>query len=94
MTQYEYFQMKLELFPEDIIKEYNICNKVDATNNVHCKVQCGMYGLLQAGIIVHELLEKRLLKAGYHESKVTLGYWKHDWQPISFSLVVDNFSVK
>jgi hypothetical protein len=37
MASYEYFQMKLELFPEDIIAEYNLCNKVDATRNVHCK---------------------------------------------------------
>jgi hypothetical protein len=43
MTQYEYFQMKLELFPEEIIEEYDLCNKVDATGNVHCKVQPGMY---------------------------------------------------
>ena len=53
-----------------------------------------MYGLPQTGIIAQELLEKRLLKAGYHQSKVTPGYWKHDWQPISFTLVVDDFGVK
>ncbi len=41
--QYEYFHMKLELFPPDIIDEYG--NKVDADGNVFCKVQCGMYGL-------------------------------------------------
>jgi hypothetical protein len=39
MARYEYFQMKLDLFPEDIIAEYDLCNKVDATGNVHCKVQ-------------------------------------------------------
>jgi hypothetical protein len=71
MTQYKYFQMKLELFPEDIIEEYDLQNKVDATGNVHCEVQCGMYGLHQAGIIAQELLEKQLLNAGYHQSKVT-----------------------
>jgi hypothetical protein len=43
---------------------------------------------------VQELLEKQLLKAGYHQIKVTPGYWKHNWQPISFSLVVDEFGVK
>jgi len=30
-----------------------------------------MHGLPQAGIIAQELLEKRLLKAGYRQSKVT-----------------------
>ena len=29
MSRYEYFRMKLELFPDDIIKEYNIRSKVD-----------------------------------------------------------------
>jgi hypothetical protein len=53
-----------------------------------------MYGLPQAGIIVQELLETRLLKAGYTQSKITPGYWKHEWRPISFTLVVDDFGVK
>jgi hypothetical protein len=86
--------MKLELFPEDIIAEYNLRKKVDATGNIHCEVQQGMYGLPQAGIIAQELLEERLLKAGYRQSKSTPGYWKYDWRPISFTLVVDNFGVK
>ena len=94
MKRYEYFRMKLELFPEDIIQEYDLRNKVDATGNVHCEVRRGMYGLPQAGIIAQELLQERLLKAGYRQSKVTPGYWKHDWRPISFTLVVDDFGVK
>jgi hypothetical protein len=53
-----------------------------------------MYGLPQAGIIAQELLEERLLKAGYRQSKITPGYWKHDWRPTSFTLVVDDFGVK
>ncbi len=53
-----------------------------------------MYGLPQAGIIVQELLEERLTVAGYKQSKVTLGYCKHEWRPFSFALVVDNFGVK
>jgi hypothetical protein len=53
-----------------------------------------MYGLPQAGIIAQELLEEHLLKAGYPQSKVTPGYWKHNWQPISFTLVMDDFGIK
>ena len=58
MARYEYFRMKLELFPEDIIEEYDLRNKVDANKNVHWEVCRGMYGLPQAGIIAQELLEK------------------------------------
>jgi hypothetical protein len=93
MACHEYFQMKLELFPEDVI-EYNLCNKVDSNGNVHCEVRRGMYGLPQAGIIAQELLEECLRKAGYTQSKITPGYWKHTWRPISFTLVVDDFAVK
>jgi hypothetical protein len=53
-----------------------------------------MYGLPQAGIIAQELLEERLKKAGYTQSKLMLGYWKHEWCPISFTLVVDDFGIK
>jgi hypothetical protein len=38
MACYKYFQMKLELFPENIIAKYNLRNKVDATGNVHYEV--------------------------------------------------------
>ena len=53
-----------------------------------------MYGLPHAGIIAQQLLEKRLNKAGYRQSKLTPGYWTHDWRPISFTLVVDDYGVK
>ncbi len=58
MSRYELCCMKLELFPDDIIEEYNLHNKVDAKRDVHCEVQQGMYGLLQAGIIAHDLLKE------------------------------------
>ncbi len=77
MKRYEYYHMKLKLFPQDIIDEYNLANKVDHNRNVHCEVRCGMYGPPQAGIIAQELLEKRLKAAGYTQSKLTPGYWKH-----------------
>ncbi len=79
MKRYEYFRMKIELFPQDIIGQYDPTNKVDHNGNVHCKVQRGMYGLPQAGIIAQELLEERLKAAGYSQSKITHGYWKHEW---------------
>ncbi len=58
MKRYEYFHMKLELFPQDIIDKYDLTSMVDHNGNVHCEVQRGMYGLPQAGIIAQELLEE------------------------------------
>ena len=94
MDRFEYFRMKLELFPQDIIDEYGLRDKVDTEGNVFCEVRRGMYGLPQAGIIAQDLLTKRLHQAGYRQSKVTPGYWRHEWRPISFTLVVDDFGVK
>jgi hypothetical protein len=67
---------------------------VDTDGNVFCEVQRKMYGLPQVGIIAQDLLIKHLYKAGYRQSKITPGYWCHDWHPISFTLVVNNFGVK
>ena len=53
-----------------------------------------MYGLPQSGLLVKEILGKRLNKRGYQQRKIVPGLWKHDWRPIQFTLVVDNFGVK
>jgi hypothetical protein len=94
MKRYEYFRMKLELFPQDVINEYGLQDKVDTDGYIFCEVKRGMYGHPQAGILAQELLTKRLLKAGYKQSSTTPGYWRHEWRPISFTLVVDDFGVK
>ena len=53
-----------------------------------------MYGLPQAGIIAQQLLEKRLAKHGYYQSKIIPGFWKHNMKPLCLTLVVDNFAIK
>ena len=53
-----------------------------------------MCGLLHAGILAQELLEKCLNAKGYRQITLTPGFWKHAWQPISFTLCVDDFGVK
>ncbi|KAL7535731.1 hypothetical protein ACHAXR_006701 [Thalassiosira sp. AJA248-18] len=54
----------------------------------------GMYGLPQAGLLANKLLEKRLNENGYCQTKLVPGLWKHDWRPIQFTLVVNDFGVK
>ena len=39
MEHYEYFKMKIDLFPEDIIEEYNLQSKVNHRVFVHCEVR-------------------------------------------------------
>ena len=69
-------------------------NDIEENGWVYIKIVKGIYGLPQAVKISHELLKKRLAKAGYHPKKFTPGLWKHVWIPITFTLVVDNFYSK
>jgi hypothetical protein len=94
MMRYEYTQLKLSDMPDDIITHYHLHNIATPDGYVYCEICQGMYGLQQAGIIMQELLAKRLKKHGYTQSKTTPGLWTHEWCPITFSLVVDNFRVK
>jgi hypothetical protein len=61
---------------------------------VYLEMRRAVWGLPQAGILANKLLHRRLLPHGYYECTNTLGLWKHEWQPISFTLVVDDFGVK
>ena len=51
-------------------------------------------GTTQAGLLANEILEERLNKRGYRQSKLVPGIWTHDWRPVQFTLVVDDFGVK
>ena len=53
-----------------------------------------MYGISAAGILGQRLLEKRLNKEWYKQSKVTPGFWTHEWRPVRFYLCVDDFGIK
>ena len=50
MSRYDYIRMKLEMFPDDVIAEYNLREKVEPDGYVYIEVHKGMYGLLLAGI--------------------------------------------
>ena len=94
MKRPEYIRIKLTDIPDEIINEYNLRTIAATDGSVYIEVNKGMYGLPQAGLLANELLEKRLNKQGYRQSKLVPGLWKHDWRPIQFTLVVDDFGVK
>ncbi len=94
MKRFEYMRLKLADMPDDIIEQYQLQKLATPDGFIYCEIQKGMYGLPQAGIIAQELLEERLAKHGYRQSKTMRGLWTHDTCPICFSLVVDNFGVK
>jgi hypothetical protein len=94
MDQPKKMRMKISNLPPNFVKAYNLINLATNNGTIYVKIQKGMYGLPQAGILAQNLLEKCLNQHGYHQRKVTPGLWKHDWQPISFTLCVNNFGIK
>jgi hypothetical protein len=94
MDQPEYMRMKISNIPLNFVKAYNLIDLATNNGTIYIKIQRGMYGLPQAGILAQNLLEKHLNQHGYHQSKVTPGLWKHDWRPLLFTLCVDNFGIK
>ena len=94
ITRYEYMRLKLADMPDNTIKHYKLRDVATPDGYVYCEIRKGMYGLPQAGIIAQELLTKRLKEHGYLQSEITPGLWKHEWRPITFSLVDDDFGVK
>ena len=53
-----------------------------------------MYGLPQAGILAEKQLIRFLGSYGYSPVPHTPGLWHHQWRPITFCLVVDDFGIK
>ena len=96
MKRYEYVKLRLSDIPDEVVREYRLheTGKVASDGFVYVEVRKGMYGLPQAGILAQELLEKRLNARGYYQSSLVHGLWLHEWRPIQFTLVVDDFGVK
>ena len=61
---------------------------------VYLRMERAVWGLPQAGILAIKLLRQRLTPHGYYECINTPGLWRHEWRPITFTLVVDDFGVK
>jgi hypothetical protein len=91
MARYEYMLLCIADMPDNVTEHYNLRDKATPGGYIYCEIQKGMYSLPQAGIIAQQLLKECLWKHGYRQSQLTPGLWKHDTQPISFSLVVNNF---
>ncbi len=69
----EFICIKLSDIPEEIIVEYMLCEKATSNGSIHIMATKEMYGLPQAGLIANKLLESRLNKHGYRQSKLVPG---------------------
>jgi hypothetical protein len=93
LPRFEYMKMLLSRFPEEIIQKYNL-NDLAVKGWVYIEIRKGMYGLKQAGLLANQLLETRLAPFVYYLARHTPGLWLHKTRTISFTLLVDDFTVK
>ena len=82
MARSNYTRLKLSNLPKSVVQQYNMEAKSTRGGYVHVNIRRGMYGLPQVGLIAPQLLEKRLNKQGYQQSKITAVLWTHNWRPI------------
>jgi hypothetical protein len=90
---FAYMRIPISLIPDDIMQLYNLAPLVK-NGHVYVRIEKGMYGLPQAGIIANERLTKFLEPQGYTPCPITPGLWQHKTRTIQFSLVVDDFGIK
>jgi hypothetical protein len=79
---------------KEFVTMYNLANNATSNGYIYIKIQKGIYGLPQAGILAQELQEQHLNKHGYRQSPNTPGLWRHNYRPILFTLCVDDFGIK
>ena len=84
---------KIDILPDEIIEKYNLRDIVH-NKYVYFKINMGMYGIPEAGILSNKLLKKWLSKHGYYKFQFTSGLYCNLWRPIMFRFVVDDFGVK
>ena len=93
MNESEYMKISVRLIPDEIKMEYKV-REFEHAGYVYVKINKGMYGLEQAGLLENELWAKRLSKHGFNQTPHTPGLRRNHTKPIQFALVVDNFGIK
>ena len=86
-------KIPFRLIPDEIKVEYKVSD-FEHSGYVYVKINKGMYGLAQEGLLANELLAKRLAKHVFNQTPHTPGLWRHHTKPIQFALVVDDFGIK
>jgi hypothetical protein len=93
LEYFEYMKMPLSLFSKWIVKHYDLTTHAK-DGWVYLEMRCTVWGLPQEGTLANKRLRRKLAPSGYYECVNTLGLWYHETQPITFTLVVDDFGVK
>jgi hypothetical protein len=76
LGRFEYMVINLASLPQETIEKYDL-NELSQDGKVYIKIQKGMYGLPQAGILANELLQRNLAKDGYKPTFTAYGNTIH-----------------
>ena len=90
----EFIRILLKIIPQEIIDSYDLNALVYNQGWIYMRIEKGMYGMKQAGIIANQELVKNMTPFGYHPVKHTPGLWVHNNKKTLFSLVVNDFCVQ
>ena len=66
----EYIRIHIRDIQDEIIAEYKLKEKSEANGVLYIVANCGMYGLLQSGVLANKILETRINKRGYHQNRL------------------------
>ena len=92
MQRPEFMMILLASIPPDIVQQYHL-KELEHNGKIYVRVNKGMYDLPQAGLLAHQQLTRFLNPHGYFESKITPGLWTHETNPLSFTLIVNDFGI-
>ena len=87
----ESMRIPLKIIPQEIIDYYNLTALVEDQWWIYIRIEKGMYGFTQAGIIANQELVNHMSPFGYHPVQHTPDLWLYDIRGKEISLVVDDF---
>ena len=73
----EFIHIPLKIIPQEIVDAYDLTSLVNDQGWIYMRIEKGMYGLKQAGIIANKELVKHMAPFGYHPVQNTPGLWVH-----------------
>ena len=94
MVDCEYMKLPISMFPQEIVEQYNLKDRVAVDGYVYTEIRKGMPGIKQARRLASDRLTKNLARNGYAPVPHTPSLWRHHTSDLVFSLVVNDFGIK
>lgn len=87
-------KMHISLIQDEFIKLFNLRDLVNDQGFLCMDIRGGMHGLSQAGRLAHDEFVTHLAPFGHSPVRFAPDLWMHKQINITFTLAVENFSIK